>query len=133
MSDSNPSAPLPADAFPPDHTTYQLRIWIQRKLHLGIGALGQQTFPAGEYIYTGSARRNLAARIRRHLSSEKRLRWHIDYLLANTAVRITAVTTSAREECEWNQSVTGVVMVSGFGASDCRSGCGAHLLYLGNR
>lgn len=132
MTGSKPPALPSPGAFPSGDTTYQLRIRIDREIRLGIGALGQQTFPAGEYLYTGSARRNLEARIRRHLSSEKRLRWHIDYLLAHPDVRVTAVTTSAREECEWNRSAGGKAVVPGFGASDCRSGCGAHLVYLGN-
>lgn len=101
-------------------------------MEITVGALGKQRFPAGHYVYTGSARRNLEARIRRHLARDKRLRWHIDYLLDRPGVRILEVTTSDRPECAWNQSLRGIIPVPGFGASDCRKGCGAHLVYLGN-
>lgn len=38
---------------------------------------------------------------------------------------------SARRECALNRSVGGEVVVPGFGASDCRKGCGSHLRFLG--
>lgn len=50
----------------------------------------------------------------------KRLRWHIDYLLAVPNVRIVQIVRSQ-----------GTVLVAGFGASDCTAGCGAHLKSLG--
>ncbi len=94
------------------------------------GALGSCNFPAGHYVYTGSARRNLAARIARHLSDSKKLRWHIDYLLAHPEVEILRMETSAIPECRWNQQVAGQIPVPGFGASDCRRHCGSHLKYI---
>jgi len=94
------------------------------------GALGSCNFTAGGYVYTGSARRNLAARIKRHLSASKTLRWHIDYLLADPDVEIIGVDTSSTPECQWNQQLSGGIPVSGFGASDCRKRCGAHLKSL---
>jgi len=46
-----------------------------------------QMFPKGYYCYTGSARgsgsTNLKHRIGRHLKKEKRMFWHIDYVLKN--------------------------------------------------
>lgn len=115
----------------PGHVSYQLLIRVDDELEIDVGALGQHRFAAGHYVYTGSARRNLEARIRRHLSRDKRLRWHIDYLLIQPAVHILEVTTSAEPECAWNQSLCGTHPVPGFGASDCRKGCGAHLVFLG--
>jgi Uri superfamily endonuclease len=96
-----------------------------------IGRLGEFCFAAGCYVYTGSARRNLEQRIARHLRCEKRLRWHIDYLLAAPGVRITGVERSPDGECELNRRSAGTMPVPGFGASDCRQGCGSHLKYLG--
>jgi Uri superfamily endonuclease len=112
--------------------TYQLKIEIERPVTLRIGRLGEFLFPAGRYVYTGSARRNLEARIARHLRQEKTLRWHIDWLLSADAVSVAAVVRSGAEECVLNQKARGVVLVPGFGASDCRSGCGSHLRYLGS-
>jgi len=111
--------------------TYQLRIDVKRPIRLRVGRLGHFLFPAGRYVYTGSAKRNLEARIARHLRKEKALRWHIDWLLSASAVKVTAVTRSGEGECALNQMVVGRVVVQGFGASDCRNGCGSHLRYLG--
>jgi len=114
-------------SYPPDHISYQLHIRIHKDIQIVAGALGSCNFPAGDYVYTGHARRNLAARLRRHLSETKKLHWHIDYLLINPAVEIIRMETSNIPECQWNQQLTGSIPVSGFGASDCRRHCGAHL------
>jgi Uri superfamily endonuclease len=91
------------------------------------GALGSCNFSPGEYTYTGSARRNLEARVARHLSGTKKLRWHIDYLLIHPDVEVISVETSPLPECHWNQQLQGSIPVPGFGASDCRNHCGSHL------
>jgi Uri superfamily endonuclease len=107
--------------------TYQLIVQLDEAATITVGRLGTFTFPAGRYIYTGSARRGMDARIRRHLSSTKRLRWHIDYLLAHPRARIVDVVRSNETECALNQRTTGLVVAPGFGASDCGAGCGSHL------
>jgi Uri superfamily endonuclease len=111
--------------------SYQLHFELSRPVRRVIGRLGEFDFPAGRYRYTGSARRGLEARIARHLRAHKALRWHIDYLLGAPGVRFTRVIRSARDECDLNRASPGIVVVSGFGASDCSRGCGAHLKYLG--
>lgn len=111
--------------------SYQLTIEVCSPVRCQVGRLGEVEFAAGTYVYTGSARRNFEARLARHARASKTLRWHIDYLLAVPGVRIVKIVRSRREECRLNRSVRGMVPVSGFGASDCRSGCGAHLKYLG--
>jgi len=116
--------------YPANHISYQLHIQIPKDIQIVAGALGHCNFPAGYYIYTGSAKRNLTARINRHLSPHKKLRWHIDYLLAHPLVKIMDVKTSNTEECKWNQMLAGDIPVAGFGASDCRNHCGAHLKRL---
>ena len=115
----------------PRESTYQLLIEASHPLRCTIGRIGEFDFPAGRYVYTGSAKRNLEARIARHLRREKVLRWHIDYLLAAPGVRVAEVVRSRRSECALNRTGRGRILVPGFGASDCRAGCGAHLKYLG--
>lgn len=97
-------------------------------------------FPVGQYVYTGSARCNLEARIQRHLSitcagnevsSKKKKHWHIDYLLSHPQARITGVERFLETECDKNQQVQGTSLVLRFGASDCKRGCNSHLKYLG--
>ena len=113
--------------------TYQLWLYLEADLELTAGALGTCLLPAGWYAYTGSARRGLRARLRRHCApaADKRLRWHIDYLLASPGVSVAYLSLSADPECTVNAAVGGSCPCPGFGASDCRSGCGSHLRYLG--
>lgn len=115
----------------PAPISYQLFIELARPRRICVGRLGEFLFPAGRYVYTGSARRNFEARIARHLRAEKTLRWHIDYLLAVRGASVTRVRRSVRDECALNRSIGGSVVVAGFGASDCAAGCGSHLRYLG--
>ena len=113
------------------HATYQLFIRLRTRVRLRVGRLGLLEFPRGRYVYTGSARRNLESRIARHVSRDKRLHWHIDYLLARPAARVTRVLKFSDAECEVNRRTIGRIVAPGFGSSDCRSGCGAHLKFLG--
>ena len=110
--------------------TYQLIIEVRAAVQVSVGGLGTYDFPAGRYVYTGSALRNFEARITRHLSSIKKMHWHIDYLLAAPGVRVLEVRRSVKEECAVNRLTCGTVPVPGFGASDCRAGCGSHLKRL---
>jgi Uri superfamily endonuclease len=112
-------------------SSYQLFFSLCKQEKLTIGKLGAFTFPAGFYVYTGSAKRNIGARTRRHLSGDKKLHWHIDYLLASPYAEIIRVETSGIGECELNQRIDGHIPARGFGASDCRNRCGSHLKYIG--
>ncbi|MCP9456712.1 MAG: GIY-YIG nuclease family protein [Nitrospira sp.] len=112
--------------------TYQLLIRLAAPQRIQIGRLGTFSFPAGYYVYTGSARRHLEARVARHLSRSKNLHWHIDYLVAAPGARIIGVCCVSEMECTVVGLTRGDVVVSGFGSSDCRSGCGSHLKYRGS-
>ena len=107
--------------------TYQLFIKVHKACDIQVGKLGKFHFPAGDYVYTGSAKKNIEARVRRHLSSEKKLRWHIDYLLQHKNVEIQHYTLSTKSECTLNQQTKGEIIAKGFGASDCRNRCRSHL------
>lgn len=115
--------------------TYQLHLLLSAGTTLRIGALGTFHFPAGRYVYTGSALSGLDARIARHLRKEKKLRWHIDYFLQCAQVqRVVTFLGPERRECEKNRRVLrkpgATVLAPGFGSSDCR--CTAHLVFLGS-
>lgn len=77
--------------------------------------------------------RNLSKRIARHQRKEKKLRWHIDYLLSHPEVELIEVISypsKIKEECFYNQLLLNEkaeVSVKGFGSSDCRE-CPSHLL-----
>lgn len=111
--------------------SYQLHIHLNKNIEIEIGKLGKFTFPMGNYIYTGSAKKNIDARIERHKSKDKKMHWHIDFLLNNENSRITEVQKFAEEECILNQKASGEIIVTGFGSSDCKNGCKSHLKYLG--
>ena len=134
-SAANGTATLFAVTDPADQVfvprTYQLLIEVAAPVRVRVGRLGVFDFPLGLYIYTGSALRNFEARVSRHLATAKKNHWHIDYLLAAPGVRVCEVRRHADAECAVNQQVVGEIAVNGFGASDCRSGCGSHLKRLG--
>ena len=111
--------------------TYQLVIKLSAPGSIKIGQLGEFFFPTGRYVYTGSARRNILARVQRHLQSQKTCRWHIDYFLVHLDTRIIDIRCSDLPECRLIQQQPGKIPVPGFGASDCRKGCGSHFKYLG--
>lgn len=113
---------------------YQLLIRLDKPELIRIGRLGAFPFPAGYYIYTGSAMSGLEGRVSRHLRADKKLRWHVDYLLERgRVVGVREIWTDERIECELNRrtlSLPGArVVAPGFGSSDCR--CPSHLIYLG--
>ena len=109
--------------------SYQLFISLSQPYEIQIGKLGLFTFPEGIYVYTGSAKKNMDARIRRHLSKNKNLHWHIDYLLANEQSKIINILKSNLDECKLNTNTTGKTIIAGFGSSDCKQKCKAHLKY----
>ena len=110
---------------------YILLIEIEEELLLTIGKLGTFQFKPGFYLYVGSARKNLQARINRHLRYDKKLHWHIDYLLTEGEVT-EVILIEENEECRIANTLRGISEVSfpvpGFGSSDCR--CPGHLFYI---
>lgn len=112
-----------------DDMSHQLTILIDAPLIIAVEKSGSYAYPAGTYVTTGSAKRNIDARISRHLRCNKTLRWHIDYLLHATGVAISKIERFVEPECVLNQRTPGKVLIDGFGTSDCMSGCGSHLKY----
>ena len=95
-----------------------------------IGRLGTFRFHPGVYFYVGSAQRNLSARIERHSSKKKTLRWHIDYLSTKAEMLGAITIPGTRElECQLAKKLGNMFepTAPGFGASDCR--CAGHLFY----
>ena len=116
--------------------SYALIIRRESGTPLTIGRLGSFAFPAGLYLYAGSALNGLESRVRRHLrrDKDKKRHWHIDHLTAVAPVcQVWWAADAMRRECAWAglvQEWGGRIVAPGFGASDCRR-CPAHLLYLG--
>lgn len=113
---------------------YNLIIKLSQKREIKVGRLGTFAFPKGFYVYTGSAQNGLEKRINRHLSSDKKFHWHIDYLLSYAKVIKVNRFAGGKEECKLNR-VTGhsagaTQVVKKFGSSDCN--CATHLYYFKN-
>ncbi len=125
----------------PEKGVYTLIISISKETEIEVGKLGKKRFLKGYYTYTGSALgkgSNLRKRVLRHLGKKKRKFWHIDFLLSSKESSINAVIaapTNIKKECQINllirKKLKPNILVKGFGSSDCKSGCRAHLLYFG--
>ena len=66
--------------------SYILLFLLPNSKEISIGKLGRLLFKKGVYLYVGSAMNGLEQRIQRHLRTEKKIHWHIDYLLPHTAM-----------------------------------------------
>lgn len=116
-----------------DSGAYQLIMSVVRPALITVGSLGVYTFARGTYLYTGRALKGLNKRIERHQRKEKRMRWHIDYLLEHARIDgIQVYAGKASDEClinnETRTALQGVFPVKGFGSSDCR--CTSHLIFV---
>lgn len=132
-----PKIPRPAIDFLFHPGCYSLIINLKRKKTIRVGKLGEAVFPAGTYVYTGSAMNGLGSRLRWHCAKTKKTHWHIDYLLTLPEARITKVIlypAAPGQECRQNQCIAArpgaTVIFKGFGTSDCKSGCGSHLFFF---
>lgn len=110
---------------------------------LEIGKLGTYKFPKGTYFYVGSALGksiSIENRLKRHFSEEKKIHWHIDYLLKDNHTEILKAyygKTDKKLECDlfqdlYNSSDKLSILINHFGSSDCKNKCGSHLLYSQN-
>ncbi len=112
---------------------YLLFIFLNRNRKIRIGKLGIISFKKGHYCYVGSALNNLDKRVSRHKSSDKKIHWHIDYLLQFAEIiRVRKIKTDKRVECaEARKLAKTYEPVKGFGCSDCS--CKSHLFYLAKK
>jgi Uri superfamily endonuclease len=125
------------EGIPTASGAYVLFITVSQDLELEIGRIGSAPIPAGSYAYAGSARGpgGLRARLGRHLVGGRATFWHIDYLLRASPVdKGMAFVGDAMDECQLVQRLLTLpgssTPVAGFGSSDCRQGCPAHLLRI---
>lgn len=111
---------------------YALIIQLDRDMSVAVGALGELAFKKGLYAYIGSAQSNLIHRLKRHFRREKRLFWHIDYLLNQRGAKVVKVFYKEADksgECLLAQVISKKgTPVAGFGCSDCH--CKSHLFNI---
>ena len=111
-----------------DSGDYMIVLHLDTPQDISIGALGMRSFPKGYYVYVGSAKRQLAARIARHRRRRKQFHWHIDYLRDRAAV-VADIPIRTADDLE-HELARAVDMVADwrmerFGCTDCS--CRSHL------
>jgi Uri superfamily endonuclease len=111
---------------------YVLLIDVKNVIHVTVGKLGRITLATGLYAYVGSAQNSVEKRVERHLRKQKRIFWHIDYVLGQEDLTVTQVLYKAadkEEECRVAEYLTRMnEPTMDFGCSDCR--CTSHLFRL---
>jgi len=109
--------------------SYVLLIKLPEEKTIVVRRLGSVLFPCGNYAYIGSALGGLKQRLGHHLRTEKKLHWHIDYLLEKAHIEeIITCEAEERTECTIARALgERFESVPGFGASDCR--CRSHLFF----
>ena len=75
---------------------------------------------------------SLVPRLNRHLSDEKKMHWHIDYLLKSPDCHIRDILFNISDkkiECDLAEIISkDGEEIQGFGCSDCS--CSSHLIYF---
>lgn len=116
-----------------DAGAYLLLLHSAQTLELSIGALGTRHFPAGWYIYAGSARNGLTAGLARHNRKRKPLRWHIDYCTSGQMQMVQSFPIRSQTPLEHHLATAIQAIaedsISGFGSSD--SPLNSHFFYFG--
>lgn len=133
----------------PQSGYYILLMYLRRSAEIRIGRRPPEPFPRGWYAYTGSAKKSFGKRLERHTSHEKKLYWHIDYLIAaaelrriyiipdeDQSLRSDASSPAAGGAMPFECSLTaqarglegGSLLHSRFGSGDCV--CPGHLVFF---
>ncbi|MFO8044027.1 MAG: DNA/RNA nuclease SfsA [Alkalispirochaeta sp.] len=105
-----------------DRGSYLILLHLPAERTIPVGSLGSLTFPAGYYVYVGSAMQHLSKRVTRHQTRRRtRKHWHIDYF-REIAEYVTsyAIREPRRREHEIVGTIRAIAedSISGFGASD---------------
>jgi len=113
-----------------DRGSYILLVKLSQKTAIKAGRLSGSVFPAGYYVYVGSAMSGLSSRLARHRRKDKKIHWHIDYLTAEAShVLPLPIRSSKREECAISKALSSTLkpFQKRFGSSDCE--CATHLFF----
>ena len=111
---------------------YMLLLNNETEFDEAVGKLGKIHFSEGYYVYVGSALNSLDGRIKRHHSKQKKLHWHIDYIVPQK-MRIKKVFPIRRTDSIESGLVNRLTLISdkyisNYGSSD--SNDPSHLFYF---
>jgi len=109
--------------------SYVLIAELKDDFSISVGKKRKIKFYKGYYVYIGSAVNSLEKRIQRHLRDNKKMHWHIDYLLKYAIITDVFYKESTyKEECYIAKAFDENLMpIKSFGCSDCK--CESHLFY----
>ena len=136
--------PATIASLPVGRGSYALFLSLPQAARLAVGRLGAFDFPAGRYVYLGSANGpgGLRARLAHHARIAAHPQWHLDYFRPYVQITGGFVAEGIPVgglplECAWSQQLLRLPgarpAAPGFGSADCRSGCPAHLLKISNQ
>jgi Uri superfamily endonuclease len=113
--------------------TYAIVLSLDKDTLIVVGKLITFSFPAGYYLYVGSALGGLLPRVSRHIRGGRKRHWHIDYLRQEAkVVEAWYLISGERLECSLYQAAAGMPqgrsLVAGFGSTGC--GCHSHLVHF---
>ncbi len=111
--------------------SYILIIFLKEDRVIDVGKLGRFLFPKGYYAYVGSAMNSIEKRIERYLRRDKKLKWHIDYLLLyGKVVYVFKIPSEKKIECRVARKIESIgrIVAKKFGSTDCN--CRSHLFYF---
>ena len=113
--------------------SYVLLIQLPEQQTIAIGSSKAIYFSSGYYAYVGSAMSGFKSRLNRHLKSDKKPHWHIDYLLEKASIsEIILCESEEKTECAIAQALSHQFdSIPGFGSSDCK--CRSHLFFDTNK
>jgi len=109
--------------------SYLLMMELKENKIIQVGKPCKIAFNKGFYVYVGSAMNGLEQRIRRHTQENKKMHWHIDYLLKHAKIiKFFYKESKVKEECMIAKKFEEKLQpIPGFGSSDCN--CKGHLFY----
>lgn len=116
-----------------DPGTYALILQSNSTKTIQVGRWGGLDLQLGYYIYVGSAfgPGGVRARVSRHLRTDNRKHWHIDYLRDYvTPVEVWISYAAEHLEHKWASilfDMPEMIPIQGFGCSDCK--CYSHLFF----
>lgn len=131
----------PFEFIPAAPGAYLLELSLDAQTEIRTGRFAGLLLQPAVYLYSGSACSpgGLRGRLARHIRpvEEVRLHWHIDTLRQVARLHTIAWIPLAEArffdiECRWAQTLQDMpgatIPIPGFGSSDCRCGCRAHLV-----
>jgi Uri superfamily endonuclease len=138
---NGPLDPETIASLPTGRGSYALFLRLPEPAHLAVGRLGAFDFPAGMYVYLGSANgpSGLRARLAHHARIAAHPQWHLDYFrpyaqITGGFVAEGIPAAALPLECTWSQQLLRLPgahpAAPGFGSADCRCGCPAHFMLI---